>query len=131
MFGVCTYRKKLFTSVNFFIHLNLSISLLLALTVFVSGIETATINQVIMNLHVTAWNNDSVFFNNIPIYQILCTVVAALLHYFFLCVFCWMLCEGIMLYLLLVVVFSKMAKQWWLFFIIGYCMIKIINHDVY
>ena len=72
MFGVCIYRKKLFTSVNFFIHLNLSISLLLALTVFVSGIETATINQVIMNLHVTAWNNDSVFFKvkliNIIIY---------------------------------------------------------------
>ena len=40
------YRKKLFTSVNFFIHLNLSISLLLALAVFVSGIETATANHV-------------------------------------------------------------------------------------
>ena len=61
-------------------------------------------------------------------YQILCTVVAALLHYFFLCAFCWMLCEGIMLYLLLVVVFSKMAKQWWPFLIIGYCMLYT-SHD--
>ena len=34
------------------------------------------------------------------ILQWLCTTVAALLHYFFLAVFCWMLCEGVMLYLL-------------------------------
>ncbi len=40
------YRKKLFTSVNSFVHLNLSISLLLALAVFVSGIETAAASHV-------------------------------------------------------------------------------------
>ena len=43
-----------------------------------------------------------------------------LLHYLFLSSFCWMLCEGIMLYLLLVVVFSAMSKKWWLFLLIGY-----------
>ena len=33
-------------------------------------------------------------------------MVAALLHYFFTAVFTWMLCEGIMLYFLLVKVFN-------------------------
>jgi hypothetical protein len=31
-----------------------------------------------------------------------------------------MLCEGIMLYLLLVVVFSKLSKNIWFFLLIGY-----------
>jgi hypothetical protein len=31
-----------------------------------------------------------------------------------------MLCEGIMLYLMLVLVFSKVSKKWWIFLIIGY-----------
>ena len=52
--------------------------------------------------------------------QASCIVVAALLHYLFLSVFCWMLCEGIMLYLMLVLVFSKISKKWWIFLIIGY-----------
>ena len=54
-----------------------------------------------------------------------CAFVAALLHYLFLSAFCWMLCEGIMLYLLLIVVFSKMSKKWWPFLLIGYCEITI------
>ena len=49
-----------------------------------------------------------------------CIFVAAWLHYFFLSSFSWMLCEGIMLYLMLVVVFSKLSKKWWFFMIIGY-----------
>ena len=32
-------------------------------------------------------------------------MVTVLLHYFFLAAFCWMLCEGIMIYILLVKVF--------------------------
>lgn len=55
-----------------------------------------------------------------------CLFVALLLHYLFLSAFCWMLCEGIMLYLLLVVVFSKMARHWWLFLLIGYGLYIII-----
>ena len=55
------------------------------------------------------------------IIQIVCGFVAALLQYLFLCAFCWMLCEGITLYLMLVVVFSRVSKKWWLFLIIGYC----------
>lgn len=52
--------------------------------------------------------------------QVPCIVVAALLNYFFLAVFCWMLSEAIMLYLMLVVVFSKLAKRWWFFLLLGW-----------
>ena len=38
--------------------------------------------------------------------QWLCGVVAGLLHYLFLCVFCWMLAEGIMLYIMFIKVFG-------------------------
>ena len=54
------------------------------------------------------------------IMQVGCAFVAALLHYFFLAAFCWMLCEGVMLYLMLVVVFSKLSKKWWFFLILGW-----------
>ena len=46
---VCTYgihRKTIFKGIHNFIHLNLAIALLLALIVFVSGIETATKSEV-------------------------------------------------------------------------------------
>ena len=46
--------------------------------------------------------------------------ITTVLHYLFLSSFCWMLCEGIMLYLLLVVVFSKLSKNIWFFLLIGY-----------
>ena len=52
--------------------------------------------------------------------QWLCTLVAALLHYLFLCVFCWMLAEGIMLYLLVVRVFGTAAKKWYYLLILGW-----------
>ena len=52
--------------------------------------------------------------------QIGCAFVAGLLHYFFLASFCWMLCEGVMLYLMMVVVFSKLAKKWWFFLLLGW-----------
>ncbi|XP_044174180.1 uncharacterized protein LOC114947269 isoform X5 [Acropora millepora] len=40
-----------------------------------------------------------------------CTVVAALLHYFLLAMFSWMLCEGVLLYILLVKVFGGGAEE--------------------
>ncbi|XP_068681245.1 adhesion G protein-coupled receptor L4-like isoform X1 [Montipora foliosa] len=40
-----------------------------------------------------------------------CTVVAAFLHYFLLSLFSWMLCEGVLLYILLVKVFGGSAKE--------------------
>jgi len=42
------------------------------------------------------------------------------MQYFFLASFCWMLCEGIMLYLKLVVVFNGLSKKWWFFLILGW-----------
>ena len=59
--------------------------------------------------------------------QWLCTTVAALLHYIFLAVFCWMLCEGIMLYLMLVVVFSKLSKRWWFFLLLGWGEVLVLH----
>ena len=42
------------------------------------------------------------------------------MQYFFLSAFCWMLCEGMMLYLMLVVVFSRLSEKWWFFMILGW-----------
>ena len=52
--------------------------------------------------------------------QWLCGVVAGLLHYLFLSVFCWMLAEGIMLYLLVVRVFGTAADRWYLLLPLGW-----------
>lgn len=38
-------------------------------------------------------------------------MLAALLHYFLLALFCWMLCEGVLLYFLLVKVFGGGAED--------------------
>jgi len=54
------------------------------------------------------------------VFQAACQAVTAITQYFFLASFCWMLCEGIMLYLMLVVVFSDLSKKWWFFFILGW-----------
>ena len=86
----------MFTKVHYFIHLNLSIALLLGYVVFLAGIDTAVGNRIG------------------------CAFVAALLHYLFTAVFSWMLCEGIMLYLMLVVVFSKFSQKWWCFLLLGW-----------
>ena len=60
-------------------------------------------------------------------------MVAALLHYLFLAVFCWMLCEGVMLYLMLVVVFSRLSKKWWFFLLLGWrkCVLIYCNFFKY
>ena len=89
-------RKKLFTKVHFFIHLNLSIALLLSYVVFLAGVDTAVGSTIG------------------------CAFVAALLHYLFTAVFCWMLCEGIMIFLKLVLVFSSFHKKWWFFLLVGW-----------
>ena len=62
----------------------------------------------------------SIFTPFVTYSQILCSVLAGLLHYFFLAVFSWMLCEGVMLYLMVVKVFSQLSKKWWFFLLLGY-----------
>ncbi|XP_065903380.1 adhesion G protein-coupled receptor L3-like isoform X2 [Dysidea avara] len=73
--------KKVFCQEQHFLHLNLSIALLFGLITFVSGIETASE------------------------YRTSCLIVAILLHYFFMAVFSWMLCEGILLFIMIKLVF--------------------------
>ncbi|XP_065897304.1 adhesion G protein-coupled receptor L4-like [Dysidea avara] len=74
------------------IHLNLSVALLFGLVVFVSGVDRAE----------HWW----------------CNMVAILLHYFFLCVFCWTLCEAIMIYMMFVELFYKGIFQDMRFFLL-------------
>ncbi|KAK3746252.1 hypothetical protein QZH41_005286 [Actinostola sp. cb2023] len=47
-----------------------------------------------------------------------CTVLAVLLHYFLLAVFCWMLCEGVLLYLLIVKVIGAEVEEKVKFFLL-------------
>ncbi len=54
------------------------------------------------------------------LFQEACVAVAVVMHYLFLSSFCWMLCEGVMLYLLFIVVFSSVSQKPWLFLVIGY-----------
>ena len=42
--------------------------------------------------------------------QVLCITVAAFMHYFYLSSFCWMLIEGVMLYLLIIEVYNTELK---------------------
>ncbi|XP_019855360.1 PREDICTED: adhesion G protein-coupled receptor L4-like isoform X2 [Amphimedon queenslandica] len=107
-------RKKLQKGPLLYVHVNLSLSLLLALLVFVLGIELP---------------------KSIPW---LCSVVAGLLHYLFLCVFCWSLAEGIMLYILLIKVYGSLADKWYLLLPLGWGVPIIIvgisagiNYDLY
>ena len=57
-------------------------------------------------------------------WQVACIIVAALLHYLFLSSFCWMLAEGIMLYLLVVRVFGTAADKWYYLLILGWGMLE-------
>ena len=104
--------RSIYKGIHNFIHLNLAIALFLALAVFVSGIEPASDSRVSVTL----------FSCLCPAHwfikmQVGCKVVAALLHYFFTAVFAWMLCEGIMLYFLLVKVFNTGLGQRKLFYL--------------
>ena len=115
------YRKDLFTKgVHNFVHLNLAIALFLAYLVFAISIELAAKNKVCLK-KVLAF----ICICSSPIFcfglQIACQVVTAILQYLFISVFCWMLSEGVMLYLMLVVVFSTLSKKWWFFMLLGWC----------
>ncbi|XP_065914929.1 adhesion G protein-coupled receptor L3-like [Dysidea avara] len=92
--AIILLRKTTFKVKHNKIHLNLSIALLFALITFVSGAETATDSEVA------------------------CTIVTVLLHYFFLAVFCWMLCEGIMILVMFVKVIYHGVFQHMIFFLL-------------
>ena len=52
--------------------------------------------------------------------QVSCVVVAVLLQYFFTSAFCWMLCEGVMLYMMLVTVFGNKLNHQSFFLLLGW-----------
>ncbi|XP_061472608.1 adhesion G protein-coupled receptor E5 isoform X2 [Rhineura floridana] len=58
--------------------------------------------------------------------QTTCAVVAGLLHLFFLSVFCWMLLEGVELYLMVVQVFKTHSLKHWHLFFVGYGLPAIV-----
>lgn len=68
----------------------------------------------------TAWlhSNDDCLL--CPTFQLFCSVVAGLLHYFFLAAFAWMCIEGIHLYLIVVGVIYNKGFLHRNFYIFGY-----------
>ena len=52
--------------------------------------------------------------------QILCSVVAGLLHYFFLAAFAWMCLEGVQLYVMLIEVFEAEKSRRKYYYLAGY-----------
>jgi hypothetical protein len=64
-------RKRLFDKVHYFVHLNLAFTLLLANLVFVSGIETATVNEV----QFLPINSNSIIFNQSTLLIIDCLCI--------------------------------------------------------
>ena len=117
-----TCRKVLNKGVLLYIHFNLFLALLLALIVFVSGIESAK--------HITVWwpADNPLWWALCTFYMLmqqwLCTTVAAVLHYLFLCVFCWMLAEGIVLYMLVVRAFQTNFENWYYLILLGWGMLQ-------
>ena len=77
-----------------YIHIHLCINLGIAQLIFVAGVDQSASDHV-------------------PIH---CQVVAVLLHYFFLVSFMWMLMEGVVLFVILIVVFVQRTKTYLLVF---------------
>jgi hypothetical protein len=74
------FRKYLHADRNF-VNINFVIALILALIFFLAGIDQSSNEDV-------------------------CKAMTVIMHYLFMAVFGWMLCEGILLYLMLIVVFD-------------------------
>ena len=83
------------------IHVNLCISLLTAEVIFMFGINE-TSNPT------------------------LCSLIAALLHYFFLASFAWMFLEGYQIYVMLVKVFESSKSLKTRYFFLGYIIPALI-----
>ena len=66
------------------------------------------------------------------ILQVACIILGVLLHYILLSAFCWMLCDGILIYILLFhVLYEGFFRKWIFFMIIGwgnisYCLLLVI-----
>ena len=61
-----------------------------------------------------------------------CLTVAILLHYFFMAAFCWMLSEGVLLFIMLYFVFyNGFFKRKRFFFAIGWGKKTICTYNIY
>ena len=85
------------------IHRQLAIALCLAQTVFLVGVDRTLV----------------------PSPDGVCTAIAALLHYLFLCTFSWQLVEGIHLYIFVVKVFYN-RKLEWLYYPLGWGLPAVV-----
>ena len=110
------------------IRISLSGSLGAAQIIFLAGIEATqnTVSSLFMIRSVEAYLDESADMMNLPLNQKLinytlmycatpqgaCVTVAALLQYFLMAAFCWMLVEGIYLYLLVVNVYNIEQKMY-------------------
>ncbi len=72
------------------IHRQLAIALCIAQTLFLVGVDRTLV----------------------PSPDGLCTAIAVLLHYFFLCMFAWQLVEGVHLYIFIVKPFHNQKMRW-------------------
>ena len=101
-----------------FIHINLCITLIAAQLLFVLAVDK-TGNRVSYSSPLSSCQQVC------KLMQILCSVIAVILEYLFLASFMWMLMEGVVLYVLLVVVFiqGKEKKYTILFTVLSYGML--------
>ncbi|XP_062510794.1 adhesion G-protein coupled receptor D1-like isoform X2 [Corticium candelabrum] len=106
------FRSDLYPQKNF-VNINFLIALTLAVTFFLAGIDQSS--------------NPAA-----------CKAMAIIMHYLFLAAFCWMLCEGILLYLMIVVIFDGGKTYYWHFLALGWGIPAVvvaisvgIKHDDY
>ncbi|KAJ8040328.1 Adhesion G protein-coupled receptor L2 [Holothuria leucospilota] len=83
------------------IHKNLCLTLLIAEVIFMAGISQVT-------------------------HMLVCSIIAMLLHYFFLSAFAWMCLEGIQLYVMLVEVFEAESSRRKYYYPFGYGLPAIV-----
>ena len=60
------------------------------------------------------------------LYQVLCAIIAGVLHYFLLAAFMWMFLEGLQLYVMLIEVFEAEKSRRWYYYAAGYGVPAII-----
>jgi hypothetical protein len=87
-------KKEVIEKTVYFVHANLCISLLLGLFLFFF-IEVGGRYQI----------------------EAACSIVTFLIHYAFLSIFCWMMCEAVMMYTLLVKVFGANQRKWFVLYV--------------
>ena len=70
------------------------------------------------------------FLNFDLFFQIVCSVMAGLLHFFFLCAFMWMLMEGVQLYVMLVEVFEAEKSRVKYYYLVSYGKFSLLSKSV-